>query len=119
MSKEQERADARPEETTAETAQAAEEQPRPEHEVRYDSLVKYPESQTQPSRYAPPTDDEINRKLDLTAPEPGVYLLRDKAGKVLYVGKAKSLRSRVRAYFRDGGDTRFQVRFLMSKVRDF
>ena len=53
--------------------------------------------------------------------EPGVYLLRDraKAGKVLYVGKAKSLRSRVRAYFREGGDTRFQVRFLMSRVRDF
>ncbi len=64
-------------------------------------------------------DEEIQRKLDQIPPEPGVYLLRDKAGKVLYVGKAKSLRSRVRAYFRDGGDTRFQVRFLMSRVRDF
>ena len=63
--------------------------------------------------------------------EPGVYLLRDRAGaaagkevgkslgKVLYVGKAKSLRSRVRAYFREGGDTRFQVRFLMKRVGDF
>ena len=56
--------------------------------------------------------------------EPGVYLLRDRAGaaagkalgKVLYVGKAKSLRSRVRAYFREGGDTRFQVRFLMKRT---
>ena len=38
---------------------------------------------------------------------------------MLYVGKAKSLRSRVRAYFRDGGDTRFQVRFLMRRVGDF
>jgi excinuclease ABC subunit C len=38
---------------------------------------------------------------------------------VLYVGKAKSLRSRVRAYFREGGDGRFQVRFLMRRVRDF
>ena len=63
--------------------------------------------------------DEIDRKLDSTTPEPGVYLLKDKAGKVLYVGKAKSLRSRVRAYFRDGGDERFQVRFLMRRVRDF
>ncbi|MFZ0890254.1 MAG: excinuclease ABC subunit UvrC, partial [Candidatus Binataceae bacterium] len=50
--------------------------------------------------------------------EAGVYLLKDKAGKVLYAGKAKSLRARVRAYFR-GGDGRFQVRFLMRRVRDF
>ncbi len=63
--------------------------------------------------------EEFERKLEAIAPEPGVYLLRDKAGKVLYVGKAKSLRSRVRAYFREGGDGRFQVRFLMRKVRDF
>src|SRR5579885_1429414 len=66
----------------------------------------------------------LERKLEAIPPEPGVYLLRERpsakgAGKVLYVGKAKSLRSRVRAYFRDGGDTRFQVRFLMRRVRDF
>lgn len=63
--------------------------------------------------------EEFERKLAAIAPDPGVYLLRDKTGKVLYVGKAKSLRSRVRAYFREGGDGRFQVRFLMTKVRDF
>jgi excinuclease ABC subunit C len=87
----------------------------------YDSLVSYAdESQKQSeNRPAPLTDEELQRKLDLIPPEPGVYLLRDKSGKVLYVGKAKSLRSRVRAYFRDGGDTRFQVRFLMSRVKDF
>ena len=34
---------------------------------------------------------------------PGVYLMRDKKGRVLYVGKAKNLRARVRAYFRPGG----------------
>ena len=38
---------------------------------------------------------------------------------MLYVGKAKSLRARVRSYFREGGDGRFQVRFLMRRVRDF
>ncbi|MGD0075828.1 MAG: excinuclease ABC subunit UvrC [Candidatus Binataceae bacterium] len=70
-------------------------------------------------RYAPPSDDQITRKLELTPLGPGVYILRDRAGKVLYVGKAKSLRPRVRAYFRDGGDGRFQVRFLMRRVRDF
>jgi excinuclease ABC subunit C len=66
----------------------------------------------------------LERKLDAVPAEPGVYLLRERAGpkgvgKVLYVGKAKSLRSRVRAYFRETGDTRFQVRFLMKRVGDF
>lgn len=70
-------------------------------------------------------DAVLERKLDSIPAEPGVYLLRERTspsgapGKVLYVGKAKSLRSRVRAYFRESGDTRFQVRFLMRKVRDF
>jgi excinuclease ABC subunit C len=61
----------------------------------------------------------VDHKLSITSTEAGVYLLRDRAGKVLYVGKAKSLRPRVRAYFREGGDGRFQVRFLMKRVRDF
>jgi excinuclease ABC subunit C len=95
----------------------------------YDSLVAYatePPAENAPDAAdtaaapdAAASDDEIARKLDQVPAEPGVYLLRDKGGKVLYVGKAKSLRSRVRAYFRDGGDTRFQVRFLMSRVKDF
>jgi excinuclease ABC subunit C len=44
-----------------------------------------------------------------------VYLLKDGHGKVIYVGKAKNLRARVRTYFR-GGDERSQVRFLMQRV---
>jgi excinuclease ABC subunit C len=100
---------------------------------RFDTLVNYPEPPADPDSPAPdpasqPADaasssDAIAVKLDAIAPRPGVYLLKDRAGKVLYVGKAKSLRSRVRAYFRPGGegegDGRFQVRFLMRKVRDF
>ncbi|HEV3110950.1 MAG TPA: excinuclease ABC subunit UvrC [Candidatus Binataceae bacterium] len=90
----------------------------------YDSLVTYaadaaPGPEGEAGQLAAQSDDEIQRKLDQIPPESGVYLLRDKAGKVLYVGKAKSLRPRVRAYFRDGGDARFQVRFLMSRVKDF
>ena len=87
---------------------------------RYDSLVSYPEASSEGGeKSADAAGDDIDRKLDLIPPDPGVYLLKDKNAKVLYVGKAKSLRSRVRAYFREGGDERFQVRFLMRRVRDF
>lgn len=63
--------------------------------------------------------ESIERKLETTPAGAGVYLLCDRTGKVLYVGKAKRLRARVRSYFRPGGDGRFQMRFLMSKVGDF
>ncbi|MGA3230157.1 MAG: GIY-YIG nuclease family protein, partial [Candidatus Binatus sp.] len=93
----------------------------------YGSLIEYPKDAPVQTEQAAASDsravqDEsvsIDQKLEAASTEPGVYLLRDRAGKVLYVGKAKSLRSRVRAYFREGGDGRYQVRFLMRRVRDF
>jgi len=63
------------------------------------------------------TTGGLEDKLATLPAQPGVYLLKDKHGKVIYVGKAKSLRSRVRSYFR-GGDERVQVRFLVQKVTD-
>src|SRR5579883_1358736 len=47
--------------------------------------------------------------LDRIPTEPGVYLFKDARGQVIYVGKAKNLRARVRQYFRDGGDERLFV----------
>jgi excinuclease ABC subunit C len=47
---------------------------------------------------------------------PGVYLMKDEEGTVLYVGKAKNLRHRVRTYFGKPQDTRYSLRFLMPKV---
>lgn len=41
--------------------------------------------------------------------DPGVYVMKDAGGKVIYVGKAKNLRTRVRQYFRPGGDERYFV----------
>ena len=61
---------------------------------------------------------DVDAGLVALPARPGVYLLRDRHGKVIYVGKAKSLRSRVRSYFR-GGDERAQVRFLVSRVTSF
>ncbi len=60
---------------------------------------------------------DLEEKLDALPAQPGVYLMRDKAGKVIYVGKAKSVRARVRAYFR-GGEGRSQIAFLMNRVGD-
>ncbi len=58
--------------------------------------------------------------LDRIPQEPGVYLFKDAKGGVVYVGKAKNLRSRVRQYFRPGGDERFFVAagFLGRAVTD-
>jgi excinuclease ABC subunit C len=46
---------------------------------------------------------------------PGVYIMKDGSGKVIYVGKAKDLRSRLRAYM-NRTDTRFMIPFLTSKI---
>lgn len=58
--------------------------------------------------------------LDRVPTDPGVYLFKDSRGKVVYVGKAKNLRTRVRQYFRPGGDERFFVAagFLGRAVHD-
>ena len=67
-----------------------------------------------PDRAAPRLDE----RLAAVPASPGVYLLKDVHGKVIYVGKAVSLRARVRSYVR-GGDERSQVRFLVGKLADF
>ena len=47
--------------------------------------------------------ETVRNKLDTLPSTPGVYLMKDETGKILYVGKAKSLRSRVRSYFQESG----------------
>ena len=59
----------------------------------------------------------VQDKLTNLPSRPGVYLMRDKGGKVIYVGKAKDLRSRVRAYF-NCPDERSQIQFLVRRVED-
>lgn len=63
--------------------------------------------------------DLLAAKLDSLPPTPGCYLFIDKTGAVIYVGKAKSLRSRVRSYFQEGGsDSRYFIPLLRRIVRD-
>jgi excinuclease ABC subunit C len=49
---------------------------------------------------------------------PGVYLMKDRQGSILYVGKAKNLRNRVRTYFHTGIDSP-KTRLMVSRVADF
>lgn len=60
--------------------------------------------------------DRLQAAAEKFPPEPGVYLFKDEIGRVLYVGKAQSLRVRVRSYFR-GGDERASIRFLLQRAR--
>src|SRR5438445_9408623 len=60
----------------------------------------------------------LEERLSAVPPRPGVYLLKDRHGKVIYIGKAANLRSRVRSYLR-GGDERSQVRFLVERLAEF
>jgi excinuclease ABC, C subunit len=60
----------------------------------------------------------VESQLKTLPAKPGVYLFRDDAGKVLYVGKAKTLRSRVRSYFQKSPDSRVTIQLLPSRVAD-
>src|SRR6516162_49948 len=63
--------------------------------------------------------DAVSQKLEALPPEPGVYLFKDKKGAVVYVGKAKSLRARVRSYFQDAlGDARPFIPILQRTIGD-
>lgn len=55
-------------------------------------------------------------KLDTFPTQPGVYLMKDGEGKLLYVGKAKNLRQRIKQYFAVGRDGRMMVPFLIAKI---
>jgi excinuclease ABC subunit C len=60
----------------------------------------------------------IEEKLDALPARPGAYLMKDAAGKVLYVGKAASLRSRVRSYFQPGQGLTGRQAAMVERVAD-
>jgi excinuclease ABC subunit C len=60
----------------------------------------------------------VEEQLKKLPAKPGVYLFRDSKGEILYVGKAKSLRSRVRSYFQASKDTRSTIAQLPRRVTD-
>lgn len=63
--------------------------------------------------------DELRSKLEALPTEPGIYLMKRKDGEIIYIGKAKNLRSRVRSYFQEAGyDGRRQFKALVRNIAD-
>ena len=65
------------------------------------------------------TRDELLDKANDLPLSPGVYLMMDKTGKVIYVGKAKKLKNRVSQYFQSGSGHNFKTRQMVSQVDHF
>lgn len=70
---------------------------------------------TLPSDY--PFLNELRPRLKAMPDLPGVYLMRDENSEVIYVGKARQLKSRVSSYF-NKGDGRSQIEYLLERIRD-
>ena len=63
--------------------------------------------------------EDLRLKLDALPTDPGVYLMKRSDGQIIYVGKAKNLRHRVRSYFRtNDGDGRRQHKALVRNIAD-
>ena len=65
------------------------------------------------------TKDELKEKANDLPLSPGVYLMMDKTGKVIYVGKAKKLKNRVSQYFQDSASHTVKTRQMVSQVDHF
>ena len=61
---------------------------------------------------------DLEEKLKNLPASPGVYLHKDDAGKIIYVGKAKNLRSRVRSYFQSGRGHDHKTQLLVKRIAD-
>jgi excinuclease ABC subunit C len=64
------------------------------------------------------THIEVSEKVANLPLSPGVYIYRDKNGSVLYVGKAKKLRNRVRSYFQESRNVDGRIKTMVSKIDD-
>jgi len=60
----------------------------------------------------------LKEKIKISPDAPGIYLMRDKAGNIIYVGKAKNLRNRLKTYFAGTKDERALMPFLTQEIAD-
>jgi len=62
--------------------------------------------------------ERLENRLKEIPPVPGVYLMRDRDDRILYIGKSKKLRSRVRSYFRDSQSLSQRIERMVQQVAD-
>ncbi len=67
---------------------------------------------------SPSVAPNIEQRLKEIPPEPGVYFMRDATDRILYIGKSKKLRSRVRSYFRDGNHHPPRIAMMVRQVAE-
>ncbi len=65
------------------------------------------------------TYEELKQKASALPLQPGVYIMRNSQGEVIYVGKAKKLRNRVSQYFQDTASHSPKTRMMVSRISDF
>jgi excinuclease ABC subunit C len=64
-------------------------------------------------------DIDIADKLARVTDDPGVYLMKDAGGQIIYIGKARSLKKRLASYFKNSGILDAKVNILVNKIHDF
>ena len=62
---------------------------------------------------------DLKEKLKILPKQPGVYLMKDKYGEIIYVGKAKVLKNRVRSYFQESRQHHYKTDILKQHIYDF
>ena len=74
------------------------------------------------TRHAVKDGGEISsaqEKLSNLPDQPGVYLFKDNQQSILYIGKSKSIRNRVRSYFHSSAKHNLRVQLMVSRIHDF
>jgi len=67
---------------------------------------------------SPSPDIDVEKKVEHLPQSPGVYMFKDSGGRLLYIGKAKRLRNRVRSYFQESGGHDGRIRVMIGKIDD-
>ncbi|MFM8008033.1 MAG: GIY-YIG nuclease family protein, partial [Dolichospermum sp.] len=62
--------------------------------------------------------EKLENRLGEIPPEPGVYLMKDDSDRLIYIGKSRKLRSRVRSYFRDSSHKTERINTMVKLVTE-
>jgi excinuclease ABC subunit C len=64
-------------------------------------------------------ENDIHQKLKRVSDSPGVYLMKNASGQILYIGKARNLKKRIASYFNNSNKLDLKINLLVKKITDF